>query len=93
MADRARLTTYILAALAAILRGTNLNLAKPVLAVWPPLGAGVDRYLMRRRSWRRPRPVSTHSSRPYLKRGTVGYIAPADSFYLEREVPLRVSRF
>ena len=46
MPDRAPLTTYILAALAAILWGANFNLAKPVLAELHPLVAGADRYLI-----------------------------------------------
>jgi drug/metabolite transporter (DMT)-like permease len=46
MPDRAPLTTYILAALAAILWGASFNLAKPVLAELQPLVAGADRYLI-----------------------------------------------
>lgn len=46
MPDRAPLTTYILAALAAILWGANFNLAKPVLTELHPLVAGADRYLI-----------------------------------------------
>lgn len=46
MPDRAPLSTYTLVAVAAILWGTNFNLAKPVLAEMPPLVAGADRYLI-----------------------------------------------
>jgi drug/metabolite transporter (DMT)-like permease len=46
MPDRAPLTTYLLAALAAILWGANFNLAKPVLTELHPLVAGADRYLI-----------------------------------------------
>ena len=42
----ALLSTYILVALAAILWGASIDLAKPVLAELHPVVAGADRYLI-----------------------------------------------